>query len=452
MNENDFLLSAPLPFCAGCGHHLVARHTARALAKLGLKPLDVVLVTDIGCHGIIDRFFLTHTVHGLHGRAAALGAGIAAALDPDKKVVVFIGDGGASIGLQHLLECARRNFPITIVLHNNMLYGMTGGQPSSLTPCGFRTPLIPEGKPDSGYDICQLIHRAGAPYVARILGAGEFSAVLAEAFAEPGFSLVEVIETCPSYGFRYNPGEKPQDIARRAGLEFGVWRNPDGEKPVMRLPLNRNRPSLLEELKNHQPPDSGQPNAESRQRTAECGKRNGGRLAILIAGSAGGRVQQAAEALAGAAIATGLYATKKGTYPVTVGTGYSVAEVMLSPQPILYTGGRVPDVAIVVSDDGLGYVRGLLSEMSRGIVIIDESLTPPPSAAKVVRQPFQKATGPRNATLLALLFLLRLTHLLPVEALIEQVKTAGRTRDEEVGKMLEQLESLLNKTKEEHSD
>ncbi len=428
MNENNFLISAPLPFCPGCGHHLIARNTAKALARLGMNPLEVVLVTDIGCHGIVDRFFLTHTVHGLHGRAAALAAGIASAL-PQGKVIAFIGDGGASIGVQHLVECARQNFPITVIVHNNMLYGMTGGQPSSLTPCGFRTPLIPSGKPDPGLDICRLIHTAGASYVSRINCVGDFSDSLAEAFSVPGFSLVEVIETCPSYGLKYNPDEKPQEIARRSGLEFGVWRNPFGGKPVMRLTLDRNRPSLLEK----------EDGSKSLNFGSSALKR---RTAILIAGSAGGRIQQTAEALASAAIATGLYASKKGTYPVTVGTGYSVAEVILSPQPILYTGVQIPDIAVVVSEEGLGYVRSMLSA---GLLIIDESLTPPASAAEIVRQPFQKTASRKNAALLALLFLLRRTNLLPVEALIEQVKTLGRIPDEEVEKILEKLKLLLKK-------
>ncbi|MEO0069929.1 MAG: 2-oxoacid:acceptor oxidoreductase family protein, partial [candidate division WOR-3 bacterium] len=227
----------------------------------------------------------------------------------------------------------------------------------------------------------------------------------------------------------YNPDEKPQEIARRSGLEFGVWRNPFGGKPVMRLTLDRNRPSLVEK----------EDGSKSLNFGSSALKR---RTAILIAGSAGGRIQQTAEALASAAIATGLYASKKGTYPVTVGTGYSVAEVILSPQPILYTGVQIPDIAVVVSEEGLGYVRSMLSA---GLLIIDESLTPPASAAEIVRQPFQKTASRKNAALLALLFLLRRTNLLPVEALIEQVKTLGRIPDEEVEKILQKLKLLLKK-------
>ncbi len=207
--NTKFLKTTELPYCKGCGHHLIARNTAIGLEKNGLTPLDVILVTDIGCHGIIDRCFDIHTVHALHGRSVALGAGIALGLsDPKKKVIVFIGDGGATIGLQHLLESARLNINMTVVIHNNMLYGMTGGQASGLTPCGFKTTITPEGNPTTGYDICALAHSAGAPYVRRIIGRGNFSDELAEAFKVNGFCLVDVVELCPSYGVKLNPGIK----------------------------------------------------------------------------------------------------------------------------------------------------------------------------------------------------------------------------------------------------
>ncbi len=443
MSESAFIRPEPLPFCAGCGHHLVARSTARALARIGLKPLSVVLVTDIGCHGIVDQFFLTHTVHGLHGRAAALGAGIAAGLSQGK-VIVFMGDGGASIGLQHLVECARRNFPLSVVVHNNMLYGMTGGQPSALTPCGFRTPLIPEGKPDPGLDLCRVIRAAGAPYVQRVASSANLPEALAEAFVTPGFSLVEVIETCPSYGLKYNPDKKPEAIAEQAGFEFGTWRN-QVEQPVFRLHPDPGRPSLFTDLgstpeKKFSPPE------------------NFSRTAVLIAGSAGGGVQQTAEALAAAAIAAGIYATKKGTYPVTVGTGYSVAEVILSPDPILFTGIDKPDVAIIVSPDGLRYAEKTVRRMDAGLLVIDSALPLPESGANVLRQPFGKIAGNKNAALLALLFLLQTTNLLPPAALIEQLKATSRGRRDSLPKLLDQLATLTttspvdnykNKPKEE---
>ena len=124
----EFLAVERLPFCKGCGHSLVAKSLGRALETLpGLSPLDVVVVTDIGCIGIIDKEFSTHTIHGLHGRSVALASGIRYGLEnPGKKIIVLLGDGGATIGLQHLLDAAHRNLDLKVIVHNNMLYGKIG--------------------------------------------------------------------------------------------------------------------------------------------------------------------------------------------------------------------------------------------------------------------------------------------------------------------------------------
>ena len=156
--ETKFINTNTLPFCKGCGHANISQNTEKALQQIGLKLLDVILVTDIGCHGIIDKAFDTHTVHGLHGRSVALASGVSAGLNnPDKKVIVYIGDGGATIGMQHLLDAAHNGYNMTVVVHNNMLYGMTGGQPS-----GFGVILNPDPKAHLK-DLKPLPFRKGLP-------------------------------------------------------------------------------------------------------------------------------------------------------------------------------------------------------------------------------------------------------------------------------------------------
>ena len=99
MTEDLFVSGAPDPWCPGCGHTSVVRSLQEAMARTK-NPHDTVLVTDIGCVGMADRLFTCHTVHGLHGRAPALGTGIAISSSPHVKVVVLMGDGGAAIGLR----------------------------------------------------------------------------------------------------------------------------------------------------------------------------------------------------------------------------------------------------------------------------------------------------------------------------------------------------------------
>ena len=66
-----------------------------------------MVVSDIGCCSLVDSLLSCHTVHGLHGRAVALAMGVRFGLGKNKKVIAVQGDGGATIGLQHLLEAAR---------------------------------------------------------------------------------------------------------------------------------------------------------------------------------------------------------------------------------------------------------------------------------------------------------------------------------------------------------
>lgn len=405
---STMLLTDKLPYCPGCTHHHVTRQTAKALESLGFAPQDVVLVTDIGCHGIADAAFATHTVHGLHGRSTALAAGIAMALPRGKKVIVFIGDGGATIGLQHILEAARMNVPLTVVVHNNFLYGMTGGQPSGLTPPDFRTVIAPEGTHLPHHNLCELVHEAGAGYAARVVGLGDFSSTLAEAFAHDGFSLVEVLEMCTSYTPKFNPDFRLRQAAEQAGYALGTWRGP--ERAAFRLTFEAVKPSLLETLK---PVDRTQKVPLQR------------RVGLLLAGSAGEGVQSAAEALARAAVAGGLSATKKGSYPVTVGVGFSAAELLLSPEPIRYHGITQPDLVVITSLDGLHWARPRLASLSSGTVWVDASLPLPETPAQVHVRDFRSPLGAKNAARLALATVMRETGLLP-EPLIQLFQPAQK--------------------------
>lgn len=419
--SNKFLNTDALPYCKGCGHDLIAKHTVKALEKIGYKPLEVIVVTDIGCHGIIDKCLNTHTVHGLHGRSAALGAGIAFGLEnPDKKIVVFIGDGGATIGLQHILEAARLNLNMTVVVHNNMLYGMTGGQTSGLTPTGFRTTTSFEGNPFAGYDICALSHTAGAAYVSRIMGIGDISDKLAVALGTKGFSLAEVMEICPSYGVKLNPKRKLSEIVSGAGKEPGEWINARERfslsqgKKIGDL-LSRT-PAIRNQFKNYlKKPWS-----------------------VVLSGSAGEGVQLAATLLSKAAIRSGLEVTQKGSYPVTVGVGFSTAEINLSPTEIHFHGIHIPDVALITSADGLAHNRKRIEAMVEGFLFLDTSLEVPQTRANVIQHDF-RGIGARNAAIYAVLLFALKTGIIPTESVFKTIEEEGMGEKLPVARIKEAL-------------
>lgn len=418
-----YLKDEKLPFCNGCGHTNISESTNRALQKSGYDLLDVILVTDIGCHGIVDKNFRTHTVHGLHGRSVALASGISAGLNhPGKKVIVFTGDGGATIGMQHIIDAAHRNFNLTVVVHNNMLYGMTGGQSSEFTPMGFKTPTVPDGVKTPGFDICELVKSAGASYVARVIGIGDISEQLATAFSKKGFSLVEVMEICPSYGVKSNPGMKLSKVVEEAGLEVKVYADHPNEGFITGI---RTAAISLIDKQPVIPVKFGTNIKEP--------------ISIMISGSAGEGVQLAAELFAKAAISSGLFATKKGSYPVTVGIGFSSSDVIISPEEILYTASPRPDVLIITSQDGLDFSLGTLKGMDKGLLLIEEELNCPETGIMVVNYPFRKLAGAKTAALFALMVYLKKTGVIPVEALFEILENSKFTSKVDLKNLIESI-------------
>jgi 2-oxoglutarate ferredoxin oxidoreductase subunit beta len=405
-----FIDTDVLPFCKGCGHHHVARNTAVALEKSGLHPLDVVLITDIGCHAIVDDSFTTHTAHGLHGRSVALGVGMAMALPKGKKVIVYIGDGGATIGLQHILEAAHLNIDLTVVVHNNMLYGMTGGQPSGLTPCGFRTTITPRGNPLTHHDLCRLARDAGAAFTARVIGTGDFSDSIHQALETPGFALVEVLELCTSYGTKMNSHLRLGELAEQEGYPLGAWIGP--ERPAFRLEKQDQPTSLLD------------PCGIPIRYTAHLEQP----VAIVLGGSAGEGVQSAAELFARAAMTCGLQVAKKGSYPVTVQVGFSTADILISPHPILCHAIEQPNAVLITSADGLENNLRRIEGMDQGTVWLDSSLQAPKTGAELHQHDFRKKAGSRNAALYALLCFVRESHVIPLQAFIETIRDSPHSK------------------------
>lgn len=194
----------PTVFCPGCGGGTVLNCFCSAVDQLGLDPKELVMVTGIGCSSWIPSpYFLADTLHTTHGRAIAFASGVRV-MRPNMKVVVIAGDGDIlGIGGNHLIHAARRNMDLTVIMVNNSIYGMTGGQVAPTTPVGVRTTTTPHGNVEQPFDAAGMVAAAGASYVARWTTYHVFNLVkaLKEAVSHSGFSFVEVIGQCTtSYG------------------------------------------------------------------------------------------------------------------------------------------------------------------------------------------------------------------------------------------------------------
>jgi len=212
--EKYFRNNLPHIWCSGCGNGIVMSAWARAMAQLGLDNDKVLAISGIGCSSRITNYLDLNTMHTTHGRALAYATG-AKMVKPDLDVFVFSGDGDcAAIGGNHFIHACRRNLDMTLIIINNNIYGMTGGQFSPLTPFGKKATTAPYGTVDHPFDMCELAMGAGATFVGRgdIYHAKQLTDLIISAYKHKGFSVVEVIASCPiSYG-RHNGIPAPADM------------------------------------------------------------------------------------------------------------------------------------------------------------------------------------------------------------------------------------------------
>jgi 2-oxoglutarate/2-oxoacid ferredoxin oxidoreductase subunit beta len=411
---DTFLADRPFPYCKGCGHGVVARRLSEALVAIGIAPERVVLTSDIGCVGLVDPYFPSvHSVHTIHGRSTAIAAGAVLAdgvlADGAIKNLVMIGDGGATIGLLHLSQAALMNVDVTVLLHNNMLYGMTGGQHSALTPEGLATSTTPEGNWLPALDMAALVQSCHGGFFARKLATdADLADVIARAVAHPGFAVVEILELCTGFAVPLNKmdGKSLKRLADERGHALGVLIEQTSREPYHEVYKRRFPPRAEPEPK--------------RAASARFAHRVERATTLVVAGSAGERVQSAAALLSQAAVLSGLHCVQKNDYPVTVGSGFSLAEVKLAPEPILYTGSEVADVLMIVSADGMKVVsaRGDLARLAPdGLIFADETIAASLPAERTRVYPLRKRLSADAAALGAIALWLRHSQALELDAM-----------------------------------
>ena len=196
----------PHVWCAGCSNGIVLGAIIRAIASLNIDRNDIVMVSGIGCSSRMPVYVDFNTLHTLHGRSIAFATGVKLH-KPHLKVIVVTGDGDcAAIGGNHLIHAARRNIDLKVIMINNNIYGMTGGQCSPTTPHDAYATTAPYGNIEPDFNICNLAMGAGASFVARTTAfhVQEMQSMIKDALQHPGFSLIEVVSACPVIYGRLN--------------------------------------------------------------------------------------------------------------------------------------------------------------------------------------------------------------------------------------------------------
>jgi 2-oxoglutarate ferredoxin oxidoreductase subunit beta len=200
------LLSKPSSFCPGCGHSIALKNLGFVIDELKIAE-KTVFATDIGCSLLAWNYFDVNTVQGHHGRVNPLATGLKRG-NPKSVVISYMGDGGGyAIGLHHLIHAAKRNEPITVILVNNTLFGMTGGQSAPTTLVGEITETTPDGKfvegPFWGPELISKVADKNA-YIARtsVDNLSQLKNTIKKAVLNQiennAFSFVEILSYCPT--------------------------------------------------------------------------------------------------------------------------------------------------------------------------------------------------------------------------------------------------------------
>jgi 2-oxoglutarate/2-oxoacid ferredoxin oxidoreductase subunit beta len=204
----------PLIWCSGCGDGIALKSMLRAIHKTGLSKDEICMVSGIGCSSRLTGYVDFNTLHTTHGRPITFATGIKMA-NPHLKVIVVTGDGDATaIGGNHYIHGARRNIDLTVLLFNNNIYGMTGGQVSPTTPLHKKASTAPFGSFENTFNISGLAQAAGAAFVARgtVYHAAQLETLIEKALRKKGFSVVEIMSPCPTAYGRRNRLGTPVDM------------------------------------------------------------------------------------------------------------------------------------------------------------------------------------------------------------------------------------------------
>ncbi len=198
-------------YCAGCGHGIIHKLIAEALADFGIQD-ETVFVSPVGCGAFCYYYFDCGNVAAAHGRASAVATGLSRAL-PGKVVIAYQGDGDlGAIGFNNAFQAANRGEKFVCFFVNNAIYGMTGGQMAPTTLPGQKTATSPAGRDvaTDGYplQVCEVLNQLVAPVfiervsvadTKRIMKAKKAIRKAIEIQKEgKGYAFVEILSPCPT--------------------------------------------------------------------------------------------------------------------------------------------------------------------------------------------------------------------------------------------------------------
>jgi len=242
----DLITGAQNTWCPGCGNFVI-QHALKdvilCLESEGIPREKIVLVTGIGCHAKMADYLDINSFYAIHGRAVSFATGICMA-NPDLKVICCVGDGDAyAEGIAHLLFAAKRNVNMTVLVHNNRVYGLTKGQATPTSPAEYHDRSNPGVSGEIALNPPELLLSAGCSFIARGYTGRreELKELIYDGISHSGFSCIDILQICATFMNKredyesqvYLPGDhNPEDFDSACRLVREFTYDDSGKIPL----------------------------------------------------------------------------------------------------------------------------------------------------------------------------------------------------------------------------
>jgi len=188
-------------WCPGCGNFGILEAVKQALAESGREPHQLLFVSGIGQAAKAPHYINVNVFNGLHGRSLPVASGAKLA-NPDLTVLAESGDGcHYGEGGNHFLAAIRRNIDLTILVHDNQVYGLTKGQASPTSQMGFVTKAQPDGVRSEPVNPVLTAVAMKTGLVARGFSGNKehLVSLIRAGMDHPGTALIDILQPCVSF-------------------------------------------------------------------------------------------------------------------------------------------------------------------------------------------------------------------------------------------------------------
>jgi len=188
-------------WCPGCGNFGILAAMKDALSAQGIPPEKILIISGIGQAAKTPHYLKCNLFHALHGRAIPIATGAKIA-NHELTILVNSGDGDCyGEGGNHFMHAVRRNIDLTVLVHNNKVYGLTKGQASPTSDEGMITKIQNEGVLSETFNPLSVALALGGGFLARSLSveADRLSNIIQEGIKHKGFSLIDILQPCVSF-------------------------------------------------------------------------------------------------------------------------------------------------------------------------------------------------------------------------------------------------------------